>query len=193
MVSLFQVCSSCAGWISVLCPAHHHRWRHIRHGSDQGGHSECKCCSDTPGGCSPLSLSSPWLCRALALRVLLAYCGTSLSLSVTVRGLYASGTGFKDLWNVFCSTCLTPCAWSLCPIFFPFYWDPQEAEGLSWDSLLGQQVHFIRGKTQCTIWGTLLVKFKPAIDKFFCFEETVLGYWSGVVWGTYSLSVCYLQ
>lgn len=49
---------------------------------------------------------------------------------------------------------------------FPFYWDSGEPEGLSWDSLSGQQVHFIGGKglIQHTIWGTCLVQILRIIS-----------------------------
>ncbi|XP_058279448.1 copine-5-like isoform X10 [Hirundo rustica] len=31
-----------AGWVPVLCPPHHYRWCHLRHGPDQGGHCQCE-------------------------------------------------------------------------------------------------------------------------------------------------------
>jgi len=37
-----QICSGSPGWVSVLRPPHHHRWRHFRHGPDQRSHCKCK-------------------------------------------------------------------------------------------------------------------------------------------------------
>lgn len=35
-----KLCGGCPGRIAVLCPAHYHRWSHIRYGPDQRGHCE---------------------------------------------------------------------------------------------------------------------------------------------------------